>query len=194
MFNKVYLFNSQLKCRVKRTRGRPRMSNAIVRTYEEDCAFLRQTDPNYCELDVGLVPNMRVPGKIYVRGGLQKMLLEELRQYHTTGGTGFLPALYQIGNVASLPGIVGQSIALPDVHSGYGFAIGNVAAFDMDDPEAIVSPGTISFSLYSVIFKAVSDSISTVEFASSGQTCLGRMWRRFKTNWYEPCSRVSRWV
>ncbi len=33
------------------------------------------------------------------------------------------------------------SIALPDVHSGYGFAIGNVAAFDMNDPEAIVSPG-----------------------------------------------------
>ncbi len=39
------------------------------------------------------------------------------------------------------PGIVKASIALPDVHSGYGFAIGNVAAFDMSDPESIVSPG-----------------------------------------------------
>ena len=38
-------------------------------------------------------------------------------------------------------GIVKASIALPDVHSGYGFAIGNVAAFDMADPESIVSPG-----------------------------------------------------
>ena len=37
----------------------------------------------------------------------------------------------QIANVAALPGIVGRSIALPDVHAGYGFAIGNVAAFDM---------------------------------------------------------------
>jgi hypothetical protein len=38
-------------------------------------------------------------------------------------------------------GGVWQSIGLPDVHSGYGFAIGNVAAFDMADPQAIVSPG-----------------------------------------------------
>jgi hypothetical protein len=35
-----------------------------------------------------------------------------------------------------------QSIGLPDVHSGYGFAIGNMAAFDMADPDAVVSPGT----------------------------------------------------
>ena len=34
-----------------------------------------------------------------------------------------------------------HSIGLPDVHSGYGFAIGNMAAFDMDNPESIVSPG-----------------------------------------------------
>lgn len=33
------------------------------------------------------------------------------------------------------------SIGLPDVHSGYGFAIGNVAAFDIADPDAVVSPG-----------------------------------------------------
>ena len=50
------------------------------------------------------------------------------------GVGGFLPAVKQIANVASLPGIVGRSIGLPDVHSGYGFAIGNVAAFDMEDP------------------------------------------------------------
>lgn len=49
----------------------------------------------------------------------------------------------QIANVAALPGIVGRSIGLPDVHSGYGFAIGNVAAFDMADPEAVVSPGMV---------------------------------------------------
>jgi len=33
--------------------------------------------------------------------------------------------------VAALPGIVGKSVGLPDIHSGYGFAIGNMAAFDM---------------------------------------------------------------
>ena len=40
-------------------------------------------------------------------------------------------------------GIVKASIALPDVHSGYGFAIGNVAAFDMSNPDSIVSPGLL---------------------------------------------------
>ena len=40
-----------------------------------------------------------------------------------------------------------KSIALPDMHSGYGFAIGNVAAFDMEDPEAIVSPGGVGFDI-----------------------------------------------
>lgn len=39
------------------------------------------------------------------------------------------------------------SIALPDVHSGYGFAIGNVAAFDMSNPEAVVSPGGVGFDI-----------------------------------------------
>lgn len=39
-----------------------------------------------------------------------------------------------------------RSIGLPDVHSGYGFAIGNMAAFDMSDPDAVVSPGTSPFS------------------------------------------------
>ncbi len=39
------------------------------------------------------------------------------------------------------------SVGLPDVHAGYGFAIGNMAAFDMDDPEAIVSPGGVGFDI-----------------------------------------------
>lgn len=38
-------------------------------------------------------------------------------------------------------------MAMPDVHSGYGFAIGNVAAFDMADPEAVVSPGGVGFDI-----------------------------------------------
>ena len=42
---------------------------------------------------------------------------------------------------------VQKSIALPDMHSGYGFAIGNVAAFDMGDPEAVVSPGGVGFDI-----------------------------------------------
>jgi tRNA-splicing ligase RtcB len=40
-----------------------------------------------------------------------------------------------------------RSIAMPDIHSGYGFAIGNVAAFDMGDPDAVVSPGGVGFDI-----------------------------------------------
>ena len=48
-------------------------------------------------------------------------------------------SLQQVANVATLPGIVGASLAMPDIHWGYGFAIGGVAAFDPVD--GIVSPG-----------------------------------------------------
>ena len=75
-------------------------------------------------------------------------MFEELQQHATAKGVGgFLPAIKQIANVAALPGVVGASVGLPDVHSGYGFAIGNMAAFDMDDPEAIVSPGGVGFDI-----------------------------------------------
>ena len=40
---------------------------------------------------------------------------------------GFLPGVKQIANVAALPGIVGHSVGLPDIHSGYGFAIGKAS-------------------------------------------------------------------
>ncbi len=53
----------------------------------------------------------------------------------------------QVANVAALPGIVGRSVGLPDIHSGYGFAIGNMAAFDVGNPEAVVSPGGVGFDI-----------------------------------------------
>lgn len=91
---------------------------------------------------------MHVPGMVYVNDRLQGLLFEELAASCQRGGHGgFLPAVKQIANVAALPGIVSHSVALPDVHSGYGFAIGNVAAFDMSDPKAVVSPGGVGFDI-----------------------------------------------
>jgi tRNA-splicing ligase RtcB len=54
-------------------------------------------------------------------------------------------ALEQVRNVATLPGIVGPSIAMPDIHWGYGFPIGGVAAFDPD--EGVVSPGGVGYDI-----------------------------------------------
>ncbi|MEJ2518848.1 MAG: RtcB family protein [Desulfuromonadales bacterium] len=54
-------------------------------------------------------------------------------------------ALQQVCNVASLPGIVGPSMAMPDIHWGYGFPIGGVAAFAADD--GVVSPGGVGYDI-----------------------------------------------
>ena len=54
-------------------------------------------------------------------------------------------AVTQVANVAHLPGIVGPSIAMPDIHWGYGFPIGGVAAFDPRD--GVVSPGGVGYDI-----------------------------------------------
>ena len=120
----------------------------VVRTYEEEKAYLKQVAPCEWQIDKGFVPNMNVPGRFYVNPALQELVFSELQQFtRSSAQQGFLPALKQIANVAALPGIVRHSIGLPDVHSGYGFAIGNVAAFDMSDPDAVVSPGGVGFDI-----------------------------------------------
>ena len=118
------------------------------RTYAQEMEFLERVTPTQWRVREGFVPNMRVPGVFYVNKHLETLMFDELRQHVDRGDVGgFLPAVKQLANVACLPGIVSKSIALPDVHSGYGFAIGNVAAFDMSDPNAVVSPGGVGFDI-----------------------------------------------
>ena len=54
-------------------------------------------------------------------------------------------SLQQVMNVAHLPGILGASLAMPDIHWGYGFPIGGVAAMDAD--EGVVSPGGVGYDI-----------------------------------------------
>jgi tRNA-splicing ligase RtcB (3'-phosphate/5'-hydroxy nucleic acid ligase) len=54
-------------------------------------------------------------------------------------------SIKQVENVACLPGIVGMSMAMPDIHWGYGFPIGGVAAFDVD--KGIISPGGVGYDI-----------------------------------------------
>jgi tRNA-splicing ligase RtcB len=75
---------------------------------------------------------MRVPGLIYA----SKEMLESIREEQ---------ALEQVANVAFLPGIVGCSMAMPDIHWGYGFPIGGVAA--MDTKDGVVSPGGVGYDI-----------------------------------------------
>src|SRR5215470_13174339 len=75
---------------------------------------------------------MRVPARVYA----SEKLIGEL---------GDDPALTQVANVAHLPGIVGHALAMPDIHWGYGFPIGGVAAVDAD--EGVITPGGIGFDV-----------------------------------------------
>lgn len=124
------------------------INEAIVRTFDEDMKYIRRLTPWKFQIQRGFVPGMNCEGYFYVNSALEELMFDELRHHCSSGGYGgFLPAVKQIANVAALPGIVGGSFGLPDVHSGYGFAIGNVAAFDMDNPESIVSPGGVGFDI-----------------------------------------------
>ena len=75
---------------------------------------------------------MKVPGLIYA----SQEMLESIREEQ---------ALEQVANVAFLPGIVGYSFAMPDIHWGYGFPIGGVAAMDIKD--GVVSPGGVGYDI-----------------------------------------------
>lgn len=76
---------------------------------------------------------MRVPGRIYIS---QKMLETQLTEDD---------ALKQVVNVAHLPGIEKYSLAMPDIHWGYGFPIGGVAATNID--EGVISPGGVGYDI-----------------------------------------------
>ena len=75
---------------------------------------------------------MRVPGIIYASDKLMKAMGKD-------------ESPKQVANVAQLPGIVKHSLAMPDMHWGYGFPIGGVAAFDIDG--GIVSPGGVGYDI-----------------------------------------------
>jgi tRNA-splicing ligase RtcB len=75
---------------------------------------------------------MRVPARVFA----DAELLEAIRGDHS---------LEQLANVATLPGIVGAALAMPDIHQGYGFPVGGIAA--TEPPEGVVSPGGVGYDI-----------------------------------------------
>lgn len=78
-------------------------------------------------------PGMRVPGMIYA----DEKLLNDIYKDK---------ALEQVAGVAFLPGIVNYSFGMPDIHWGYGFPIGGVAATDID-ADGVISPGGVGYDV-----------------------------------------------
>lgn len=93
---------------------------------------LKKIDDYRWELGTDYKEGMRVPGMIYTDERMLDQLGEE-------------QAPEQVANVAFLPGIVGRSLAMPDIHWGYGFPIGGVAATRVSD--GVVSPGGVGFDI-----------------------------------------------
>jgi tRNA-splicing ligase RtcB len=94
---------------------------------------LEPLDPFSWRVPVGTIPGMRVPGVVFATEEMARKALEDR-------------AVEQVAAVATLPGIVRASYAMPDIHWGYGFPIGGVAA---TDPAAggVVSPGGVGFDI-----------------------------------------------
>ena len=93
---------------------------------------VRQIDDFRFEIPRSYKPQMRTDGLMFIDRAMLPTVLQD-------------QAPEQVANVATLPGIVGKAMAMPDIHWGYGFPIGGVAAFDVD--EGVVSPGGIGYDI-----------------------------------------------
>lgn len=92
---------------------------------------MRRIDKNTILIEKGFKEGMRTDAIIYADEYIEKHIEKE--------------AVNQIVNVTTLPGIVGKAYAMPDIHKGYGFPIGGVAAFDIE--KGIISPGGIGYDI-----------------------------------------------
>jgi tRNA-splicing ligase RtcB len=103
---------------------------------------------------------MRVPGVVFASEPLMVKAREDR-------------AVDQVANVAHLPGIVDASYAMPDIHWGYGFPIGGVAATDVDDG-GVISPGGVGFDICCGV-RLLSSHLTGTDFAKHGQRIMGEL-------------------
>jgi tRNA-splicing ligase RtcB (3'-phosphate/5'-hydroxy nucleic acid ligase) len=93
---------------------------------------IHKIDSNRWKIQPSYKAGMLVPGLIYASENMIGQIFED-------------QAFQQVVNVSFLPGIVGHSLAMPDIHYGYGFPIGGVAATRVKD--GVVSPGGVGFDI-----------------------------------------------
>jgi tRNA-splicing ligase RtcB len=93
---------------------------------------LIQVDEVVWEIPAGARADMRVPARVFA----DRELLAAIEQDRS---------LEQVQNVATLPGIIDAALAMPDIHQGYGFPVGGVAATEL--PDGVVSPGGVGYDI-----------------------------------------------
>src|SRR5437899_7897840 len=117
--------------------------------------ILKKVDDYRWEIPTSYKPGMRVPGLVFADERMLRQIVEE-------------QALEQVANVATLPGIVGYSLAMPDIHWGYGFPIGGVAAVTLD--EGVISPGGVGYDINcgvrlvqtGLVFEQIKDKLTRI--------------------------------
>ncbi|MBZ3936323.1 RtcB family protein [Methanimicrococcus blatticola] len=108
------------------------MSNQNKEKNESDVTEeLTRVNDNIWDIPTSHAYGMNVPGRLFLSEKLMGTIDKE--------------TVNQVANVAMLPGILDYSMAMPDVHLGYGFTIGGVAAFD--EEEGVISPGGVGFDI-----------------------------------------------
>src|SRR6266702_101230 len=95
-------------------------------------AQLTRIDEVVWELPAAARADMRVPARVFADSELLDAIARD-------------DSLEQLQNVATLPGIVDAAIAMPDIHQGYGFPVGTVAATAL--PDGVVSPGGVGYDI-----------------------------------------------
>src|SRR5437763_7486472 len=95
-------------------------------------AQLTRIDEVVWELPAAARADMRVPARVFADSELLDAIARD-------------DSLEQLQNVATLPGIVEAAIAMPDIHQGYGFPVGTVAATAL--PDGVVSPGGVGYDI-----------------------------------------------
>ena len=93
---------------------------------------LVRVDESVWEIPASARPDMRVPLRVFADEELLSAILADR-------------SLEQLQNVATLPGIVDAALAMPDIHQGYGFPVGGVAA--TETPDGVVSPGGVGYDI-----------------------------------------------
>jgi tRNA-splicing ligase RtcB (3'-phosphate/5'-hydroxy nucleic acid ligase) len=93
---------------------------------------LRQIDETLWEIPADARSDMRVPARVFADAELLEAIARD-------------SSLEQLQNVATLPGIVDAAYAMPDIHQGYGFPVGGLAATEL--PDGVVSPGGVGYDI-----------------------------------------------
>ncbi len=125
------------------------------------CGFRRLEDVVW-ELPAAARADMRVPARVFADRELIGQIAADR-------------SLEQLRNVATLPGITGAALAMPDIHQGYGFPVGGVAATEA--PDGVVSPGGVGYDINCGV-RLLALPLAAVELAGRVEALVGEISRR----------------